>query len=1105
MDTPLQSPPLPYKAGRPMNALLAAMASIDRWPRWTVYAMAAVLVGLTFLARAGLEIPFGHRPLLILFVPAIVVSALLGGLGPGLLATALATLTTRALVPGASGLTGITSLDLFQWAVLAGSGVLVSAMSGVLHIILQEAESSRALREITLTSIGDALIATDYKGHISLFNPEAERLTGWPWREALGKPLSDILQLQDAATGRPARDVAADVLHSGAPALAATELLLKTRDGRKVAVAESAAPIRHGKGRPVGVVLVLRDCSEQRRTAETLRDKEARYRVALEAARLGTWSAEAGSSRIALDGRAMDHFDLEHPEVTLEQLAERIHGDDRQRVLASVAATQDPLTAQESFASEFRIVRRNGELRWLAIRAQIEFSGVGKTRRLATVVGTTQDITERKQAEQAQIEAHQLLAQIVDGDPVPTFVINEWHVVTYWNRACVAVTGVAAEDMVGRCDPWKAFHPNGRRPVLADLVMDGISELEMAPLYRGTLHRSPVVKDGYDAEYFFPHLGNDGLWLAFTAAPLRNAEGRVIGAIETLQDITARRRHEQALERERDRVQALNRLRAAFIGNRPVSEVFETVLREILRLTGSEFGLIAELCAEPGETPYQKVLSASDVAWDAESRARYESAAAGGMRIERSDALYAAAVNSGEAVIANDPAKDARSCKEMPHGHPQLLSFLGVPLKRGDEVVGSIGLANREGGFDQEVVEFLRPLADGCAQILEAYKDKRALAESEARASLILDTTPEAMLVVDAEGRIARANHSAGDTFGYPPAELIGMDVEQLMPERFRAHHGGLRQMFVQTPEARPMGKGRDLFALARDGREFPVEVGLAPVTIDNERQVIVSVADISERKQAEATIRQLNADLEHRVEERTAELKAANAELESFAYAVSHDLRAPLRALNGFSQALLEDYGNQLFSGAKAYLNHIIEGSRRMSDLIDGLLTLSRSTQGEMRRNRIDLSALAEQIHEELVRAEPEHSVEWSIQPGMSTIGDKRMIEVVLRNLLSNAWKYSANAETPTIRFYMENREGLRHYCVTDNGAGFSMKHSEKLFKPFQRLHRQDEFPGIGIGLATVQRIVHRHGGQIMANAKPGQGATFCFTLPTSARKDNK
>ena len=283
--------------------------------------------------------------------------------------------------------------------------------------------------------------------------------------------------------------------------------------------------------------------------------------------------------------------------------------------------------------------------------------------------------------------------------------------------------------------------------------------------------------------------------------------------------------------------------------------------------------------------------------------------------------------------------------------------------------------------------------------------------------------------------------------------------------------------------------------------------VSLKPVAVYDGagefREWIGTVTDVDDRRRAEDEIHRLNVELEERVRDRTKKLEEINGELEAFSYSVSHDLRAPLRAMDGFSQRLLNDYGAGLDQQAKGYLERIRNGASRMGQLIEDLLSLSRITRLELKRGEVDMSALAHQILHELQQRDPERKVETSVWEGVHVDADLRMVRVALENLLGNAWKFSSKTEHPRVEFGMMQEGERKVMFVRDNGAGFDMAYADKLFGPFQRLHGIHEFPGTGIGLATVHRIVSRHGGRIWCQAKPDGGATFFFTLQDDPHRE--
>lgn len=361
--------------------------------------------------------------------------------------------------------------------------------------------------------------------------------------------------------------------------------------------------------------------------------------------------------------------------------------------------------------------------------------------------------------------------------------------------------------------------------------------------------------------------------------------------------------------------------------------------------------------------------------------------------------------------------------------------------------------------------------------------EQHALRVSEARFAALFQGSPLACCLVSGDdGQVVDANRAWLSLLETPREQGAGSVLPDWLLQCLPPE-GGDGPCHHQLPS----------------GREVDLVFRRESLQREGESGWLVLCLDVTEQKRAESLVLHVNQELEQRVAIRTRELEAANRELDSFAYAVSHDLRAPLRALVGFSDALREDCGPTLSGESAIYLAQIEQAGRRMGALIDGILALSRSSRGELRRSRVDVSAMAEEILLALAAGEPHRRVSWQVTPAIVVSGDRDMLQSVMHNLLDNAWKYTAHTGSPLITVGVRPGEdaGGRWVEVRDNGAGFDMKFANKLYQPFQRLHRQDEFPGLGIGLATVQRIIHRHGGSLVAEGRVGQGAAFAFTLP--------
>jgi PAS domain S-box-containing protein len=427
-------------------------------------------------------------------------------------------------------------------------------------------------------------------------------------------------------------------------------------------------------------------------------------------------------------------------------------------------------------------------------------------------------------------------------------------------------------------------------------------------------------------------------------------------------------------------------------------------------------------------------------------------------------------------------------------------SVISIPLKAGDEVLGMIEFVS-DHVFDETTLDRLQNVRHQLAEVILRQRTEQSLRESHEKYRLLsevleervkeraaqvqdlYDHAPVGYFSIDAAGSLININRTGLEWLGYAPEELTGRPYTSI----FAADQARLLSDSFERLKREGLTHGMETTAQRRDGKTFPVTVD-ATAVYDQDGQFKFSrsvFVDITDLKRTEVALRESRSRLE-----------MINQELEAFSYSVSHDLRAPLRRIDGFTAILAEDYQDKFDEQGRNYLERVRFEAQHMGQLISDLLGLSRVTRFPLRVSAVDLSALAAQILEKLQNDAPGRKVELILQPGMSVLGDPQLLSIALTNLLDNAWKYTGKRAAARIEFAMESGENGPVYYVRDNGAGFNMEYTQKLFSAFQRLHSAEEFSGTGIGLATVQRIIRRHNGKIWADAQVDVGATFYFTI---------
>ncbi len=953
----------------------------------------------------------------------------------------------------------------------------------------------------------------DFK--ISRFNHAFEHLTGFSSKEVIGKNLNILFPQESIKKSLQEiqRTLSGEYWES-------VEIPIRQKNGKTCIVLWNSANIYDHSGTSlIATIAQGQDITDRKKIEEDLLNSEERFRLAQRAAHIGNWDWNVLTNTLVWSEEMERMFGLKtHSfERTYEAFLKCVHPDDRSFVDSSVRAT---IERNALYDIEYRIIRPDKKIRWIAATGDVIRNKEGKIERM---LGIVQDITEKKDAEATLQQTRDYLENLLNYANAPIIVWDKYFKIIRFNHAFEHLTGYKTKEVIGKN---------------LDILFPKDSRDETVRKIKKTL------RGEHWESVEIPILQKNGririaLW---NSANVYDSSGKTLMAtIAQGQDITDRKQIEEILrnnESQQKRAQEL-----AHLGSWEL-DLIKNHLKwsdEVYRIFGlqpQEFKATYEAFLdnihpddrETVDKAYTDSIRQGKNTYEIEHRILRKN---GEIRFVHEKCEHIRNL-SGGVIRSIGMIHDITKTKKAETELSRLASF---PLKNPNPIIeidlsGKIQYLNpisQKFFPDLEKKEFDHPFLKDIKKLIPTIKKKKyhllevqindkfflhtityipennrlriystditllkktekTLQESEEKYRRIVENTTNVIMTTQPDGIISYLSPSSRDVLGYSPEELIGTnpmifypdDIEKIQHELARALKGEKGSNF----EYRIVTKQGDIKWISH---------AWSPIFQDDQLLSIISIiADITERKITEEKIRKLNDNLIRR----SIELAFANKELETFSYSVSHDLRAPLRSIDGFSQALLEDYGNILDENGKEYLTRVRKATDRMSQLIDDMLRLSRLTRVEMNMQQVDLGLLATTIIENLKKTEPGRKVTFVSDKELETEGDENLLKILLENLLGNAWKFTKKCSQTKIEIGKTQKGKDVVFFIRDNGAGFNMKYADKLFIPFQRLHDEADYPGTGIGLGIVSRIIHRHGGRIWAEAEENKGATFYFTI---------
>ena len=890
------------------------------------------------------------------------------------------------------------------------------------------------------------------------------------------------------------------------------------KDGSTFAVQMDLISVLGEDGELLYRVATAEDISERRTAEKVLQESEARYRMVSELT-----SDYAYSDRVEADGSIIpEWFTDSFTRITGYTLAETQTPDFWQKLIYPddvpilMRHMQKVLSGQADF-EEMRVLTKSGEVRWLRDFANPVWDAT--ERRITGLYGAVQDITEFKRAEEQILHQARLLAQVNDA----VISTDENFVLTSWNPAAERIYGWKAEEVIGKRGD-QIFH----------------TELPGKP--RSEIIQALTEKGEFSAEVIQSRRDGSRIQIEARTVALHDEHGKLTGYVSVNRDITSRKQAEQektSLARFPEenpnpvlRATHEGKIIYANAASQPLLQDWHTEVGKYLpsdwipligELIQTGSGKIIEI--QSGGTTYSMMMvyapNANDVniyGRDITERKRAEE------NLRRFQLL---SENSRDVILfinrTDRRIMEANAAAVQAYGYSrnELLTLFIEDLRAEstrDLTIEQMAQADA-GGI---LFETMHRRKDGSTFPVEVSSQGATIGDNRTLISIIRDITERKQAEADLRltdqllqltSKMAKVggwefNPGTGEgTWTDEVARIHDLDPAQQTNVQIGLsfYSGESRERVEQAvKEAIELARPYDLeleMVTVKGSRKWVRTIGL-PLTEEGKVIKVQGIfQDITERKQAEREIHRLNEELERRVVERTEQLQAANKELEAFSYSVSHDLRAPLRAIDGYTRILVEDYEAILDAEGKRICSVISNEARRMGQLIDDLLAFSRLGRKEMFRSKIDMKALAGSVFDELLKGQDPGRIDFQLAKLPSTRGDLALIQQVWVNLLANAIKFTSKKDRAVIEVGCKQSKDENTYFVRDNGAGFDMEYANKLFGVFQRLHSESEFEGTGVGLAIVQRIIHRHGGRVWAEGEMEKGATFYFALP---RKEN-